>query len=127
MTQLSDHFYYQDSPLDQHQYSYQVVLFCYGNRFLANFSTTSTVVLQIPCTKSNRGTASLILEVLIFKCKLKDYRYNSLSTIFQKIFSKPANLLCVDHVTQQMARPCSAAWSMKYGSKRFSGWGGWER
>ena len=75
---------------------------------------------------SNRGIASLILEVLIFKCKLKDYRYNSLSTIFQKIFFKSKSL-CVDHVTQQMARSCSAAWSMKYGSKRFSGWGGWER
>jgi len=33
---------------------------------------------------SNRGIASLILEVLIFKCKLKDYRYNSLSAFFQK-------------------------------------------
>ena len=50
-----------------------------------------------PCVQVNfstRGIASLILEVLIFKCKLKDYRYNSLSAFFQKISLLEANL-CV--------------------------------
>ena len=53
-------------------------------------NTSATVQVNF----STRGIASLILEVLIFKCKLKDYRYNSLSAFFQKISLLEANL-CV--------------------------------